>query len=155
MVDDDANDETSPSILFEVFALGQQVRQLLADAMADSPLSPQDYAFLSAVFEDEAPTPTRLANRLGMPLSTTVEQVQLFERRGFLRRSRNPRDGRSYFVTLTAAGSRAHRQANGHFEATYAAVVSRLGRSEPAVARALAQLRTAVRQAQERVSADR
>ena len=154
MVDEDDDGETSPSILFEVFALGQQVRQLLNDAMVDSPLTPQDYGFLSAVFEDEAPTPTQLAARLGMPLSTTVEQVQAFERRGYLRRTRNPRDGRSYFVTLTAAGGRAHRQANRYFEGVYLAVVDGLGRSEPAVARALQQLRAAVRRAQERVTAE-
>ena len=154
MVDDAVDAETSPSILFEVFALGQQVRQLLGEAMADSPLTPQDYGFLSAVFEDEAPTPTKLARRLGMPLSTTVEQVQAFERRGYLRRFANPRDGRSYLVTLTAAGGRAHREANRYFETICRDVVGELGRSEPAVARALQQLRTAVRRAQERVSVD-
>jgi DNA-binding MarR family transcriptional regulator len=152
---DESEGESSPSILFEVFALGQQVRQLLGEAMADSPLSPADYGFISAVFEDEAPTPTQLARRLGMPLSTTVEQVQAFERRGFLRRTPNPRDGRSYFVTLTPAGERAHRQANQHFEAVYLAVVDGLGRSEPAVARALQQLRAAVRRAQESVVLER
>ncbi|MDQ1696863.1 MAG: Winged helix DNA-binding domain [Frankiaceae bacterium] len=143
-----ADAETSPSILFEVFALGQQVRQLLVEAMRDSPLNPQDYAFLSAVFEDEAPTPTQLARRLGMPLSTTVEQVQMFEQRGYLRRFPNPRDGRSYLVALTAGGGRAHRAAAVEFDRVYAAVVRGLGRSEPAVARALRQLRGAVRQAQ-------
>ena len=151
----DDGGESSPSILFEVFALGQQVRQLLTEAMVDSPLTPQDYGFLSAVFEDEAPTPTQLARRLGMPLSTTVEQVQAFERRGYLRRTANPHDGRSYFVTLTAAGGRAHRDANRHFEIVYQAVVAGLGRSEPAVARSLQQLRTAVRRAQEHVAAER
>jgi DNA-binding MarR family transcriptional regulator len=144
--------ESSPSILFEVFALGQQVRRLLDEAMAGSPLTPQDYGFLSAVFEDETPTPTQLARRLGLPLSTTVEQVQGFERRGFLRRLRNPKDGRSYFVTLTAAGGRAHREANQYFESTYQAVVEGLGRSESVVVRALAQLRAAVERAQDRVA---
>lgn len=147
-----AEPETSPSILFEVYALGQQVRELLTATMVGSPLDPQDYAFLSAVFEDEAVTPTRLARRLGMPLTTTVEQVRLFEQRGFLNRRANPRDGRSYIVYLSATGQRAHRDAGELFERAYAAVALRLGRSEPAVTRALSRLRAAVGQAQEAVS---
>ena len=140
-------ESSSPSLLFEVFALGQQVRVLLESAMADARLSPQDYAFLSAVFEDESPTPTQLARRLGAPLSTTVEQVQAFERRGLLRRTPNPRDGRSYLVLLSAGGQRAHRQANAHFERAYADVVARLGRHEGTVTGALRRLREAVEQA--------
>jgi DNA-binding MarR family transcriptional regulator len=143
------DDETSPSILFEVFALNQQLRELLDEAMRDSPLNPSDYAIVSAVFEDEAPTPTQLARRLGMPLSTTVEQVQAFERRGYLRRFPNPEDRRSYRVTLTAAGRKAHRRAAEEFELAYSAVVEGLGRvSEASVARALRALREAIESAQ-------
>jgi DNA-binding MarR family transcriptional regulator len=148
------DEETSPSILFEVFALNQQVRQLLDHAMRASPLTPADYAFVSAVFEDEAPTPTQLARRLGQPLSTTVEQVQAFERRGYLRRFPNPQDGRSYRVTLTAAGGKAHRRAAQEFEGAYSAVVAGLGGSEAAVARAMRRLREAVSLAQEKSATD-
>jgi DNA-binding MarR family transcriptional regulator len=139
--DDDAS---SPSLLFEVFALGQQVRRLLATAMAQSALDPTDYAFVSAVFEDEAPTPTTMARRLGMPLSTVVDQVQRFERRGQLRRLRNPADGRSYVVTLTADGLAAHRAAGEAFEQAHAAVDQALGRSKDDVAGAIRLLRAAV-----------
>ncbi|MDT7573431.1 MAG: hypothetical protein QOE05_3605 [Actinomycetota bacterium] len=138
------DEDTSPSLLFEVFGLGQQVRQLLAVALDGAPLDAQEYAFLSAVLEDEAPTPTRLAARLGMPLSTTVEQVAGFEQRGLLRRLPNPRDGRSYLVTLTAAGGRVHRVTAQAFESAYQRVVHALGPAEPAVAAALSVLRTAV-----------
>ena len=44
---------SSPSLFFEVYALGQAVRRLLAVAMVDSPLTPEEYAIYSAIFEDE------------------------------------------------------------------------------------------------------
>jgi DNA-binding MarR family transcriptional regulator len=146
--DDEPDDEpSSPSLLFEVFALGQEVRRLLAGAMVDAPLDPADYAFVSAVFEDEAPTPTAVARRLGMPLSTVVDQVQRFERRGHLRRMRNPADGRSYVVTLTADGLAAHRAAGEAFERAHAAVDQALGTTNGEVVRAVRLLRTAVTEA--------
>jgi DNA-binding MarR family transcriptional regulator len=141
------DDDSSPSLLFEVFALGQQVRRLLTAAMARAPLDPADYAFVSAVFEDEAPTPTALARRLGMPLSTVVDQVQRFERRGHLRRVRNPADGRSYVVVLTGDGLAAHRVAGAAFERAHAAVDRALGESASEVTSAVRLLRTAVAEA--------
>lgn len=49
--------EPSVSIFFEVYALGQSIRQLLATAMTDSPLTPEEYAIYSAIFDDESVTP--------------------------------------------------------------------------------------------------
>jgi DNA-binding MarR family transcriptional regulator len=141
------DEPSSPSLLFEVFALGQEVRRLLGAAMAGAPLDPADYAFVSAVFEDEAPTPTAVARRLGMPLSTVVDQVQRFERRGHLRRMPNPADGRSYVVTLTADGLAAHRAAGEAFERAHEAVDRALGESNAEVTRAVGLLRTAVAEA--------
>ena len=43
--------ERQLSVLFDVFALGQQVRTLLTTAMAGCGLRPDEYAAYSAVFE--------------------------------------------------------------------------------------------------------
>lgn len=142
----------SPSLLFDVFALGQQVRQLLVAALAGAPLDPQEYAVASAVFEDEAPTPTKVARRLGMPLTSAMEHVSSLERRGLLRRFPNPRDGRSYLVTLTAAGRRAHRKTNERFEVAYAQVVRALD-DPKGVGDALRRLHAAVATAHETMHA--
>jgi hypothetical protein len=40
------------SILFDIFALGQQVRTLLNTAMQDAGMRPDEYAAYSVVFED-------------------------------------------------------------------------------------------------------
>jgi DNA-binding MarR family transcriptional regulator len=46
--------------------------------------------------------------------------------RGHVRREPHPTDQRSYLLALTPAGTRAHREANGHFERAYRALVAEL-----------------------------
>ena len=128
------------SVFFDLFVLQQRVRRLLSEAMAEGPLRPDEYAMYSAVFEDEAISPTAMAARLGMPLTTVADQIRAMEARGHCRRVPHPTDGRSYLIVLTAEGSRAHREANVPFERAAAAFERALPRSERAVRRELAAL---------------
>lgn len=114
------------SILFDVFALNQAVGRLLTAAMRGGPLTPSEYAVYSAVFELEAASPTQLAARLGMRLTTFMDQLRLLEGRGHVRRVEHPRDRRSYRVVLTNAGLEAHRVANRRFEEAFQAFVAHL-----------------------------
>jgi DNA-binding MarR family transcriptional regulator len=131
------------SLLFDVFALNQAVGRLLATAMRDGPLTPAEYAVYSAIFELESATPTALAARLGMRLTTFMDQLRLVEDRGHARRLRHPHDGRSYLVALTATGLEAHRAANRQFEAAYSAFTASLQGGEAVAKRALALVRDA------------
>jgi DNA-binding MarR family transcriptional regulator len=119
-------DTPATSLLFEVFALNQAVGRLLADAMREGPLTPAEYAVYSAIFELEAASPTELARRLGMRLTTFVDRLREIEYRGHARRVAHPTDGRSYRVVLTAEGMAAHRSANRQFERAAAAVATEL-----------------------------
>lgn len=116
--------------MFDVFALGQAVGRLLASAMRDGPLTPSEYAVYSAVFELEAATPTQLAARQGMRLTTFMDQLRLLESRGDARRVPHPTDGRSYKVVLTSAGREAHLAANKRFEDADRAIWSHLRERE-------------------------
>lgn len=118
--------QTTYSLFFDLFVLLQRVHELLGTAMATSPLTPQEYATYSVVFEDEAVSPTALAAQLSMPLTTVVDDIREMEARGHLRRMANPRDGRSYLVVLTGDGLRAHAEANRRFEVAYRAFVAAL-----------------------------
>lgn len=122
----DRPDPLDTSILFDVFVLNQAVGRLLATAMRDGPLTPAEYAVYSAIFELEAASPTELAARLGMRLTTFMDQLRLIEGRGHARRLDNPKDRRSYRVVLTATGLDVHRAANRLFEAAYQAFIRRL-----------------------------
>jgi DNA-binding MarR family transcriptional regulator len=133
-------DPLETSLLFEVFALNQAVSRLLDDAMRDGPLTPAEYAAYSAIFELEAASPTELAGRLGMRLTTFVDRLRVIERRGHARRVPHPTDGRSYRVVLTTTGLDAHRAANVLFERAAARFEAELGgdaRSAGATLRAL------------------
>jgi DNA-binding MarR family transcriptional regulator len=138
---------TTYSIFFDLFVLGQRVRGLLASAMADAPLRPEEYATYSVVFEDEQVSPTRMAAQLSMPLTTVVDAIRAMERRGHARRIANPRDGRSYLVVLTGEGLRAHAEANRRFEVAYRAFADALPDGESATRRQVAGLLAAAEQA--------
>lgn len=140
---DATHDTPETSLLFDVFALNQAVGQLLADALRDGPLTPTEYAVYSAIFELEAASPTQLSRRLGMRLTTFMDQLRLIERRGHTRRIDNPRDRRSYQVTLTATGLEAHRWASGQFEMAYRAFIAGLAGREADVRKTLRELRSA------------
>jgi DNA-binding MarR family transcriptional regulator len=114
------------SLLFDVFVLGQAVRRLLASAMEESPLTPEEYAIHSVVFEHEQVAPTQMARELSMPLTTVMDHLRAMDRRGHIHRIPNPRDGRSYLIVLSAAGLAAHREANRLFERAHAAFVAAL-----------------------------
>lgn len=131
------------SLLFEVFATSQAVGRLLAAAMHGSALAPADYAIHSAIFELEAATPTALAARLGMPLTTLADHLRRLEANGHAARLPHPTDGRSYRVVLTAAGRDAHRAANTGFEAAHRAFSAALAVREDQVRAALAAVRDA------------
>jgi DNA-binding MarR family transcriptional regulator len=131
-------------------ALNQAVGRMLAEAMRDGPLSPSEYAIYSAIFELEAASPTELATRLGMRLTTFIDQLRLIEARDHARRMPNPTDGRSYRVALTAPGLAAHRAAAVLFDAAAARFVAELGDGEPAAVGTIRVMRAAADAARQR-----
>jgi DNA-binding MarR family transcriptional regulator len=135
------------SLLFDVFAVNQAVGRMLAAAMRDGPLTPAEYALYSAIFELEAASPTAIANRLGMRLTTFMDHLRTILERGHARRIDHPTDGRSYRVVLTAAGLAAHRDANRRFETASRAFLAALAGvgidGERAVKDSLAAIRAA------------
>jgi DNA-binding MarR family transcriptional regulator len=139
-------DPLDTSLLFEVFAANQAVLRLLAEAMRGGPLRPSDYAVYSAIFELEAASPTELANRLGMRLTTFVDRLREIEGRGHAARLANPSDRRSYRVVLTAEGLATHRAANRFFERAHAAFDAELADHDAARA-ALRRIRDAAHRA--------
>ena len=89
------------SVLFDVFALGQQVRTLVTAAMAGCGLRPDEYAAYSVVFEAGSVTMTDLARQLGMPVTTAADYARAMRERGHVRRTPHPTDSRAYLLSLT------------------------------------------------------
>lgn len=90
-----------------VFALGQQLGNLLQQAMPNAPLTPNEFAVYSALRLMQPTTPTQLAGALGMKATTLSSVLVRMSRSGHLRRRRNPADGRSVLLTLSPSGLRA------------------------------------------------
>ena len=135
------------SIFLEAFALTQAIGELLGDAMAGGPLTPEEYAAYSVVFEEEAVTPTDMGRRLGMPKTTVMERVRLMEARGHVRRVPQLHDGRSYRLVLTASGLSAHRRAHDLFEAAYQAFLREFSGNIERAQRNLTRIRASVAEA--------
>lgn len=142
--DPSPSDPPTASLLFDVFALNQAVGRLLGRVMAEGPLSPADYALYSAIFELEAASPTALAERLGMPLTTLVDRLREVEARGHAHRVPNPVDRRSHLVVLTAAGQASHAAAARLFDVASRAVIDGLPGSEQASQAAIRRIRDAI-----------
>lgn len=134
------------SLLFDLFAANQQVKTLLTRAMVDSPLKPDEYAVYSGVFEFGPIAPTDLAAVVGMPPTTVSHYIVHMREAGHVIEKRDPADGRSRTLSLSASGLKAHRRANRAFEVAYSAFVKRI-RSESRVKSALASVEAAARDA--------
>jgi DNA-binding MarR family transcriptional regulator len=137
--------EGPPTILFEVFWANQKRRQLIEAALEGKELPPEDYPIYVLVGAEGPWTPTGLANRLEMPLTTVLFRVRRLEERGHAERVENPSDRRSFLVQLTPEGRRLLKQARPAFRAFAAGVEARLGAERVGELRnGLVELRQAV-----------
>jgi DNA-binding MarR family transcriptional regulator len=150
--------DTGPeTILFDVFLTNQRRKAMIARALDGTGLPPEDYPFYVFVGAEGPWTPTGLAARLGMPLSTVLFRVRRLERRGHAERTPNPEDGRSFLIALTDEGQRLLRAARPRFRTYAEAVEAELGPARVAQLRVeLAALRASLDAQEERgAAADR
>jgi DNA-binding MarR family transcriptional regulator len=137
-----ANDEHN--LLFSFWLTSRAVHGLLDDTLAPTGLTADEFGVYSVLTRSDAMTPTELARWMSAPPTTVSSYVKRFEARGHVERERNPDDGRSYVLRLTAAGRKAHRAAGMRFLPALDAVVASLGTREPTVKRGLENLKRAV-----------
>ena len=123
-------DTGPPTVLFEVFWTHQKRKRLVEAALAGIDLQPEDYPVYVLIGAEGPWTPTGLAERLMMPLSTVLFRFRRLERRGHAERVRNPQDGRSFLMRLTVQGQRLLDEARPAFRAYAEAVEARLGEQQ-------------------------
>jgi DNA-binding MarR family transcriptional regulator len=137
---DDAKADRDISLLFDVFVVHQRVRSLLARALAGTELRADEYAVYSVLFERGSLTPTQLAASLAMPVTTILDYLRVMTRRGHIQRARNPADGRSYKVALTAGGRDVHQRTSAVWNVAVRGLEDALAMPEPQVRAALQAL---------------
>jgi len=116
------------TILLDVFRTNQLRERLIAAALAPTELPPDDYPMYVLVGAEGPWTPTALAGRTQMPLSTVLFRLRRLERRGHAERIPNPEDQRSYLIRLTPAGQHLLAEARPRFRAYAEAVEVTLGK---------------------------
>lgn len=136
--------ERRPSVLFDLYVAFQVTDQLLELELAGADFPVQDFALYSALVHFERATPTQLAQHLGMPLSTLLFRFGKIESRGHGVRERNPRDGRSALLGLSADGRRAYDLTTPRFDEAVQAVRRHLAIDGDAVQDAVADLARSV-----------
>jgi len=120
--------ETGPdTILLDLFRTNQVRERVIVAALEGLELPPEDYPFYVLIGAEGPWTPTALAARVEMPLSTVLFRVGRLEKRGHAERIPNPDDRRSYLVQLTEDGHALLRQARPRFRSYAEAVEERLG----------------------------
>src|SRR5215472_2258679 len=140
-----ASSAGGPTILLDLFLTNQHRKRMIEAALLQTDLPPEDYPVYVIVGTEGPWTPTRLAARLEMPLSTVLFRLGRLERRGHAERVPNPDDGRSYLIRLTKDGEGLLGEARPAFRDYAEAVEGRLGPERvEALRAALEDLRQAV-----------
>ena len=142
------------SLLFELHAASRAAAELLGSAMSDSPLTPDEYAVYSVLFDEGPHAPTELARRTGMPPTSMSHFVRSMLERGHAERSPAPGDRRSYRIVLTARGLAAHRAASETFAVADEAFVRALAADEEEARAMLRAIGRAAAVARTRLSTD-
>ena len=122
--------------------------------MADAPLSPEEYAVYSVLFDEGPHAPTELARRTGMPPTSMSHFVRAMLARGHAERAPSIEDRRSYRIVLTAAGLRAHRASSSTFAEADERFIRALAIDEEEARAVLRAIGRAATVARERLAAD-
>src|SRR5262245_49034827 len=103
----DGEDQIRSTVLFDLWLAARAAIALLDDALAGTGLDAEDFAIYSVLRKGGAISPSELARWMSAPATTVSSHVKRLEGRGHVRKARNPTDGRSYRLELTASGRRA------------------------------------------------
>jgi DNA-binding MarR family transcriptional regulator len=83
-----------------------RANRLATEAMSNG-AHPRDFVVLGVLAEQDAYSQQDLAERLGINRTIMVKLIDKLEARGYVTRTRNPLDRRSYTLSVTPAGRRA------------------------------------------------
>ena len=92
-----------------------------------------EFSLLMVVMANEAIAPKRLARALAVTAPNLTMLLDRLQDRGFISRERNPADGRSQHVVLTAKGRKLAREAAAASEPMERELLQSLSRAEHAM----------------------
>ena len=132
------------TVLLDLATAGTVARTLIQEYMEGEAAGDDFLVYtLLAVFGE--PSPTALAQRMGVPLTTVSDRLNRLVERGHAERIKNPLDGRSALFRLTDEGWRAFRAVRPQFHELLEGVHARLALPVDDVRRGLQALEDALR----------
>lgn len=140
--------------MYALFVASQRSRELLALAMRDAPIRPDEYGVYSAVYAAGSLTQTQLARSTGMPLSTVADYVRAMVQRGHVDRRPNPSDRRSALLSLSPAGDATVRSIMPVFTQAVRTLMDELPLPAEEVLAALEAMALATERTTQRLSAE-
>jgi len=132
---------------FSLFITSSLLGKLMERERGRARVRSSDIGLLSAIGMYGPITPSGLAERIGMPPTTLSARIADAVARRWVRRVRNPEDGRSYLLELTAEGRRAWQRWGPVLQATLAQIEQHLERPIDDVEETLVELEAALRRA--------
>jgi DNA-binding MarR family transcriptional regulator len=136
-----------PNVLFRTFIISQLIGALFEREISGRGGDPRDLGVVSGIGITGRITPTELSELLGMRPTTLSATLRRLEAAGAVRRRRNPKDGRSVLLELTAKGERRWHSAWPGLRASLDAIDRELERPMPEINAALETLERALRAA--------
>jgi DNA-binding MarR family transcriptional regulator len=132
-----------PNLFLQFFLTGQPIGRLIERAIAPSGMRSTEYALLSAVDELEPVMPSDVARLTGMPRPTLTPYIERLVTAGYVGRVPNPRDGRSYMLTLTPEGRRVKDESGRALGVALQSLVAQLEGDADEMTSVLGRLREA------------
>jgi DNA-binding MarR family transcriptional regulator len=125
-------------VLFDLMA-ARNVSDAYVRHFLDDPNVSEQYGLMSLIGAAGSITPTAVAARLGVAVTTASDRIRRLEEHGYAARRPNPADGRSHLVSLTDAGREA-------FKSTWPAWQQAMGELEAELAVPSTEIATGVRE---------
>lgn len=131
-------------VLFDLMAAQNVAHPFVAELLGDPALA-ESYGLMSLIGGAKEITPTEIAARLGVPVTTVSDRLRRLEDRGFAERRPNPDDGRSHLVSLTNEGRAAFEGSLAAWRSTIVQLEEELSIPSPQIADAIRELDRAMR----------
>ena len=145
MLRDRSTVKAQPGLLLQPFVISQLNAVLIGGVVEGSAVTGPEFAVASWLAVVGGATPTELSADLGMAPTTLSAMIDRLVKKGQVRRVRNPDDGRSYVLELTAKGKATNSRNVARFAEAIATLRSNLEMEEEAVLEALRALERAIR----------
>jgi len=132
-------------VLFDLMA-ALNVSDTYVEHFLQNPKVSENYGLMSLIGAAGSITPTAVAARLGVAVTTASDRIRRLEERGFAERRPNPADGRSHLVSLTDAGRAAFQSSWTAWQTAMAKLEDELGIPSQEIAQAIRELDRAMRE---------